>query len=162
MWFFLTNSTNDLDNIVKSYYNYVIVIRKIIIMQKIIRKCLDNEIISYLFFGGVATIISIGSFWLCNLILHQAMLSNLISWILAVAFQFWTNKNWVFKATKTKSALESFTQFTLSRITTLIIETIIIGIFADYLHFKALLVKIVGEIIVIIGNYILSKFWVFK
>lgn len=128
-------------------------------MKKLFNKY--KEPIAYLFFGGVATIISIGSFYLANKI-FGAITSNIISWILAVLFQYYTNKNWVFTSTKDKSKFSEFIQFVSSRLFTLLIETAIIWFFVDNLHYNALLIKVIGEIIVIIGNYVLSKLWVFK
>lgn len=128
-------------------------------MKKLFNKY--KEPIAYLFFGGVATIISIGSFYLANKI-FGAITSNIISWILAVLFQYYTNKNWVFTSTKDKSKFSEFIQFVSSRLFTLLIETAIIWFFVDNLHYNALLIKVIGEIIVIVGNYVLSKLWVFK
>ena len=128
-------------------------------MKKLFNKY--KEPIAYLFFGGVATIISIGSFYLANKI-FGAITSNIISWILAVLFQYYTNKNWVFAPTKNKSKFREFIQFVSSRLFTLLIETAIIWLFVDNLHYNALLIKVIGEIIVIVGNYVLSKLWVFK
>lgn len=128
-------------------------------MKKLFNKY--KEPIAYLFFGGVATIISIGSFYLANKI-FSAITSNIISWILAVLFQYYTNKNWVFTSTKDKSKFSEFIQFVSSRLFTLLIETAIIWFFVDNLHYNALLIKVIGEIIVIVGNYVLSKLWVFK
>ena len=128
-------------------------------MKKLFNKY--KEPIAYLFFGGVATIISIGSFYLANKV-FDAITSNIISWILAVLFQYYTNKNWVFAPTKNKSKFSEFIQFVSSRLFTLLIETAIIWLFVDNLHYNALLIKVIGEIIVIVGNYVLSKLWVFK
>lgn len=128
-------------------------------MKKLFNKY--KEPIAYLFFGGVATIISIGSFYLANKI-FGAITSNIISWILAVLFQYYTNKNWVFRPTKDKSKFSEFIQFVSSRLFTLLIETAIIWFFVDNLHYNALLIKVIGEIIVIVGNYVLSKLLVFK
>lgn len=128
-------------------------------MKKLFNKY--KEPIAYLFFGGIATIISIGSFYLANKV-FGAITSNIISWILAVLFQYYTNKNWVFTPTKNKSKFSEFIQFVSSRLFTLLIETSIIWLFVDNLHYNALLIKVIGEIIVIVGNYVLSKLWVFK
>ena len=51
-----------------------------------------KEIILYVFFGGLATVVSIGSFAWCDVVMHMdPLVANLISWILAVTFAYITN-----------------------------------------------------------------------
>ena len=48
-----------------------------------------KEIILYVFFGGLATVVSIGSFAWCDVIMHMdPLIANLISWVLAVTFAY--------------------------------------------------------------------------
>ena len=45
-----------------------------------------KEILLYILFGGVATVVSIGSFVVCETLLGMdALIANVISWVLAVA-----------------------------------------------------------------------------
>ena len=56
-----------------------------------------KEVLLYLFFGGLTTVISIGSYSYCDVALHMnPLVANIISWILAVLFAYVTNKIWVF------------------------------------------------------------------
>ena len=58
-----------------------------------------KEVLLYLFFGGLTTVISIGSYSYCDVALHMnPLVANIISWILAVLFAYVTNKIWVFNA----------------------------------------------------------------
>ena len=58
-----------------------------------------REVLLYLLFGGLTTVVSIGSFWLCNgVLLLNEHIANTVSWILAVLFAFVTNRLWVFQA----------------------------------------------------------------
>ena len=52
--------------------------------------------------------------------------------------------------------------FFLARVFTLVLETIILVIFIDNLHFNSFIMKIISNIIVIILNFVFSKIFIFK
>ena len=64
-----------------------------------------KELISYVFFGVLATIVSILSFKLFDVLLGPQLylLSNVISWIITVIFAYFTNKIWVFESKSWKA-----------------------------------------------------------
>ena len=71
-------------------------------VEKIMAKLLNRETISYLLFGVLATVVSIGSYYISSRILinfigydETVMCSNVVSWVCAVAFAYVTNKIWV-------------------------------------------------------------------
>ena len=124
-----------------------------------------KEIILYVFFGGLTTVISILSFTvLFDVFCFNEHLANVISWILAVLFAFFTNRIWVFKSASPDKPLffKQMLSFFSSRILTLGIEEFIVFIFISLLDFKAFFVKTFAQFIVIVLNYFVSKFWVFK
>lgn len=124
-----------------------------------------KEILMYLFFGGCTTLISIFSFAYFNIVLSiNELISNVISWILAVLFAFFTNRIWVFQA-KTESLHDFIKQmitFYGSRLLTLGMEEAILFIFVSSYQFNSVAIKILAQICVLIGNYIMSKLLVFK
>lgn len=124
-----------------------------------------KEILLYLFFGGLTTIISIGSYSYCDIVTHMdPLVANIISWILAVLFAYVTNKIWVFNAETSgiyELGIEMFHFFT-GRIFTLIVEEIILLVFINKLHFNSILVKVAAQIVVIVLNYVISKLIVFR
>lgn len=124
-----------------------------------------KEILLYLFFGGLTTIISIGSYSYCDIVMHMnPLVANIISWILAVLFAYVTNKIWVFNAETNgiyELGIEMFHFFT-GRIFTLIVEEIILLVFINKLHFNSILVKVAAQVVVIVLNYIISKLIVFR
>lgn len=124
-----------------------------------------REIILYLFFGGAAFVISIGSFALLETGLGMnELLANIISWVLAVSFAFCTNRVWVFDS-KTDSAgalLAQMASFFGGRVLTLAVEELIILVFITWLGFNSVAVKVAAQIIVIVLNYVISKLWVFR
>lgn len=116
-------------------------------------------------FGGCAFVISIGSYTCANLIFGiNELAANIISWILAVVFAFFTNRIWVFHSpTKTwKEFGMQFAGFVNGRILTLAIEEAIIFVFITVLGFNSILIKVIGQVVVIVLNYLISKFMIFK
>lgn len=124
-----------------------------------------KEVLLYIFFGGLTTVVSIGSYAFFNVACGMnELIANVISWILAVLFAFLTNRIWVFAApTKTvQEFLRQMVSFASGRVTTLIIEEIILLVFITLLHFNSMIVKLIAQIIVMILNYVISKLIVFK
>lgn len=124
-----------------------------------------REIILYVFFGGLTTIVSIVIFLIfTRLFLFNAVISNVISWIISVCFAYLTNRKWVFVSKKSglKAIGGEVIAFFASRSFSGLIETAIIYIFVDILGLYDLAVKIAATVIVIILNYILSKIIVFR
>lgn len=123
-----------------------------------------KEILLYLFFGGLAFILSIVTYAFLNITLQiNELIANVISWIIVVAFAFFTNRIWVFDA-PTKNAVDFFKQllsFFGGRIMTLLVEEIILGVFISWLQFPSMIIKVIAQVVVIILNYIISKLMVF-
>ena len=86
---------------------------------------------------------------------------NLISWLLALIFAFFTNRSFVFKSTN-KNILKEAYSFTQSRIVTLLIDMFLMFICVTVFGFNDKIVKLVVQVIVIVLNYIFSKMFVFK
>lgn len=124
----------------------------------------NKEIILYLIFGVLTTVVSIVTFWLFCKIGVNELISNIISWVISVTFAFITNKIWVFEA-KSNTKSKFFIQMLLfysSRVVTLLVEEAIIAIFVTWLKMDSLLIKIIAQVIIIVLNYILSKIIVFR
>jgi putative flippase GtrA len=124
-----------------------------------------KEVLLYLFFGVLTTVVSIVSYAVFNVVFGiNELIANVLSWILAVLFAFFTNRIWVFSA-PTKTAEEFFKQmatFASGRLVTLAIEELILLVFITILHFNSIVVKIVAQVVVIVLNYVISKLVVFR
>ena len=92
-----------------------------------------KEALLYLFFGGLTTVISIAAFWLFRRPFGlNELIANVISWVIAVLFAFFTNRTWVFRA-PTRSAGEFLRQmgsFFGGRVVTLLIEEALLAVFS--------------------------------
>lgn len=126
-----------------------------------------KEVISYLIFGVLTTVVSLAVYYISvftflnpdNSI--QLQIANILSWIAGVAFAYFTNRKYVFES-KNENKLKEATKFVSSRITTLILDMFIMWLGVTILHFSDKLIKLVSQVLVIIGNYVLSKLFVFK
>lgn len=124
-----------------------------------------KEIILYVFFGGLAFVVSIVTYALFNKGLGiNVLVANFFSWVITVLFAFFTNRIWVFQAHtgSTKDFLQQILSFFSGRILTLLIEEAILVVFVSFLCFPNMAVKITAQIVVIILNYVISKIFVFK
>ena len=121
-----------------------------------------KEIINYLIFGVLTTLISIVTYAIFTKVFHiDYLISNVLSWIIAVLFAYITNKIFVFES-KSKKNIKEITSFFFFRVVSLIMEMIILYVFVDMLHIDDLVTKIIAQIIVIVSNYVFSKVFVFK
>ena len=126
--------------------------------------CKHKETILYVFFGGLTTLVSIGSFVALVELLHMHPLNaNVASWILAVGFAYATNRKWVFDSKAKGAAVwAEVCAFYGGRLLTLGLEEGFLLIFATWLQFNSTAVKLIAQVAVLVGNYIISKFLIFR
>ena len=132
-------------------------------MKKLLQKY--GDIISYLFFGGLTTVVSLSLYWIGGHLLNwSATASNVLSWIGAVAFAFLTNKPFVFKSYdwSWKVTWLELTKFLGCRIGSGVLETVVIFVTVDLLLWNDMIMKIIMQVTVVILNYIGSKLLVFR
>ena len=123
-----------------------------------------KEVLLYLLFGGITTVVSIGSFVFLETGLGMnELIANMISWVLAVSLAYATNRTWVFGSKAKGSAFfKEMVSFFSGRVLTLLLEEGILLVFVTWLAFPGTAVKVAGQIIVLVSNYIISKLIIFK
>lgn len=128
-----------------------------------------EEIINYLIFGILTTIISVITYlFFANIIFSikndlTIQISNVLSWICAVTFAYITNRKYVFKSKiKGKKQIKEAMNFFLSRIFSLIVDMLMMYILFSIIHMDDTIAKLLVQIVVVILNYLLSKIIVFK
>ncbi len=138
-------------------------IKKII---EIYRK--NEEIWNYLVVGGLTTLVSLLAYIIVTRIgfldvenPFQLQIANIIKWVAGVLFAYFTNRKFVFKSTN-DNKLQEFVSFTSSRVITLLMDMVIMGVMVNVLGIYDLIATVVSMVVQIVGNYILSKFFVFK
>ncbi len=125
-----------------------------------------QEIISYLIFGVLTTVISLATYYLLVYTIldpnkgFELQIANIISWIAAVTFAYFTNRKYVFKSNKEKRLKEAF-NFYLSRLSTLLIDMFLMWLLVTKLSFNDKVIKMIVQVAVIVLNYVFSKFLVF-
>lgn len=126
-----------------------------------------EEIVNYLIVGVLTTVVSLGSYYLCVFTFlnpnngFELQLANIISWICAVTFAYFTNRIFVFKSKNTNKFKEVCSFFT-SRVLTLILDMFIMFLMVTLLHINDKIAKLIVQVVVTVLNYILSKIFVFK
>lgn len=124
-----------------------------------------KELISYGFWGVATTVVNYAVYFLCTQGLHvNYMLSNVISWIVAVVFAFLVNKVFVFGSSRweRETLFGELWKFVSARVLSGAMETLVLFVFVDLLHFNDGIIKIVVGILVILLNYVVSKLLIFK
>lgn len=123
------------------------------------------ELFRYGIVGICTTIINIYVYKFCaHTIGIYYLYANMIAWSVAVIFAFFTNKFIVFRNmnTELKILKKEFISFVCSRGFTGILDMIFMYIFISILNFNDFFVKVFVNVFIIILNYILGKFFVFR
>ncbi len=129
-------------------------------MKNIIQK--NKEIIMYLVFGVLTTVVNIVVYYIFSNLLHMNYLfSNAMAWFLSVLFAYVTNRKYVFDS-KNNQIIKEAISFFGSRLATGIIDMVLMWFLVNFNIVNDVVAKVVVNVIVVILNYILSKLVVFK
>lgn len=123
-----------------------------------------RQVLLYIVFGGVTTGVSVGSFVLLDTALGlDPLAANVISWLLAVGTAYVTNRRWVFCSRTRGAALwKELLGFYAGRVATLLLEEGLLLVFVTGLRQNSTAVKLIAQLVVLVGNFLLSKFFVFQ
>lgn len=138
-----------------------------------------KEIILYIIFGALTTLVNFVVYLIFDLILDKDLylVTNLIAWVIAALFAYVVNKLFVFsvKSFDIKTVLRELLEFFGARVLSFLIEEAGMVLFVEALAFKNiaidlsfftvtgdLIAKVILAVIVIILNYFFSKFIIFK
>ena len=126
-----------------------------------------KELIRYVIVGLLTTVVSLGTYFLCT---HtfldpakalQLQAANVISWVAAVTFAYFTNRSYVFQS-QNKNMLAEAGSFFLSRVGTLLLDMGIMWVGATLLGVDDKIMKLVVQVVVTVANYLLGKLVVFR
>lgn len=124
-----------------------------------------EELIKYFIIGVITTIINYAIFVIFSSIINfDIHVSNIIAWIVSVIFAYFTNKLFVFesKSFKIDVLLKEIASFGGARVFSFLLEEVILYIFVNKLKMNQLIIKLVANVVVMVVNYVLSKFIIFK
>ena len=143
-------------------------------LKNLLKKVLNKEVISYLIFGVLTTLVNIIISYVLKAFIHiEGNIASTIGIICSILFAYFTNRKWVFHsyADTLKEKWIEFGKFILGRGFTMIIEIVGVFLLNDIIHsfygmfsdnMAYLINKVLITIIVIILNFFISKFFAFK
>ena len=122
------------------------------------------EVFIYLFFGVLTTIVNIAVHFTClDVFGWHYMVATVVSWIVSVLFAFVTNKRWVFHS-KTETSIEwlmEFSKFVFYRLLSLVMDMGSMYVLIELIHTGDIVAKIFTQVLVVVANYVFSKFLIF-
>lgn len=119
-----------------------------------------TELISYIFVGGCTTLVNFVVYFLLISYLGTSWLvANVISWVAAVMFAYFANKQFVFKSHN--DSIQEAYQFFILRLLTLVVESSLLFIFIQLCGVNEMVSKVVVSVITVVSNYGLCKFKIF-
>ena len=125
----------------------------------------NTELVSYLFVGVATTLVNYVMYYLATRPMGLAVMPGTwLAWVVAVAFGYVANKAYVFH-THCSSKMELLREagsFFAMRLVSLGMETVLMFVLVELLHFNDLAMKLLVNIVVIILNYVFSKLFIFK
>ena len=123
------------------------------------------DILTYLIFGVLTTMVNYAVYLpVYNLLGLSASVSNMLSWVVAVAFAYLTNKPFVFKSHdwSKETVIPELTKFVSCRIASGAMETVILLLAVDILGWNGNIWKLLTQVMVVVLNYVFSKLIVFR
>lgn len=123
-----------------------------------------KEIILYVIFGGLTTVINYAIYAFMVLLKIDIYTSNITAWVGAVLFAYLTNRKMVFnsEANGKKSIIIEILSFYGARVFSLAVETGLLFVCVSLMGMNEWITKLVLQVVVIVLNYIFSKFLVFR
>lgn len=125
-----------------------------------------EELVNYLVVGVLTTMISWLTYALCKLAMNVdnaiiMQIAVILRWVAGVAFSYFMSRKFVFKS-KNPKILREAVDFTTSRIVTLFLDMFVMWILPTVLKVDDWIATFISAVLVVIMNYIFSKFIVFR
>ena len=147
-----------------------------------VEKLLQYEIVSYLVFGVLTTVVNFVVYGLSNLLAGEnyetkvlfsvgtfeflwIYVSQAFAWVAAVIFAYITNKLFVFESTSWKAqvVIKEVVSFFSARILSFILfEELLFILLAGVLSINGWIAKIIISVLVIVFNFVASKLVIFR
>lgn len=122
---------------------------------------IEKELFWYVVFGVLTTVVNILVYFVFTRLGVNYLICNVLAWFFSVLFAYVTNRRWVFES-KSSNILKECGLFFSGRIFSGVVDTGLMWLFIDVLAIGDLISKIVIQIVVVVLNYVISKWVVFK
>ena len=133
-------------------------------IKKIWDKVMNREVISYLIFGVLTTLV--------NWVVYAAMvkvhidyrIATAAAWAVSVLFAFIVNKIFVFQSYNLRPAyvMKEITSFVACRAVSGVMEMVFMIVMVSWIHMDEYISKIAVSVIVVIVNYVFSKLFIIR
>lgn len=132
-------------------------------MNQLIKKLYCNDVIRYVFFGGCTTGVNLVSFYILRQVQVPLTAANVSSIVLAVLFAYVVNSRFVFhdRCTTAREHVYTLGKFISGRLVTMVVEVAGVWLLVEKLHTGDMPGKFLTQFLVIVLNYLISKFFVF-
>ena len=132
-------------------------------MKQLIKKLYASSVVRYVFFVGCTTLVNLISFYVLRKLRVGLNIANVISIILAILFAYVVNSRFVFqdKCQTLADHIRPFCKFISARLMTMVIEVGGVWLLVAKLGMNDMVGKFATQFIVLILNYVFSKFFVF-
>ncbi len=129
----------------------------------------QSQVFRYIVVGGFTTFINVFIFYVFNYMLsavittsNSYLYANVIAFICSLIFAFYANKYIVFKSSTLTNTKKELIVFLLLRVLSLIIDMLVMYVLVERCSFYEVESKVFANIVVIICNFLFSKYLVFK
>ena len=129
-----------------------------------------REVLVYLFIGGMTTLVSWAAKFLWNFAFYagtasptavQNTILSVVENAAGIAFAYPTNRIWVFRS-KNPHIFSEAVSFVGSRLVTMLLGWLTNLLLVNVLGVSVYVSTVIAAILVIVGNYIISKIFVFR
>ena len=124
-----------------------------------------REVIDYIIFGGLTTLVNIVAFFIFDTLLSWPyLIANAIAIVVSILFAYFTNKLFVFKTKDLplKENILEFARFIGFRLLSGVADMATMWILVDLLTLDTNIAKLLTQFIVVVLNYVFSKLFIFK
>lgn len=133
-------------------------------LKKIWRKLMSREVISYLIFGVLTTLV--------NWVFYGSMIKTGIdyriataaAWLVSVLFAYVVNKIFVFQSydMHLNYMIKEVISFTACRVVSGVMELVLMVIMVSWLNMDEYVSKVLVSVVVVVANYVFSKLFIFR
>ena len=126
---------------------------------------IHRDQVLYLVFGVLTTVVNYVVFYFAtDVLMLSVLVSNTAAWVLAVLFAFITNRIFVFRSEVHGFAnvFKECSKFFGGRLFSLGVESLLLWLMIDIIGLPVYPVKVSASVIVVLMNYLVSKFFVFN
>ena len=125
----------------------------------------NKEVILYLIFGVLTTLVNFIVYFTFKSVLGTEMIiANSFSWLLSVLFAYVTNRIFVFKskAIDGKQITFELVKFVFYRGLSFVLDMLSMLLWIEILHFHDFYAKLITQVIIVVVNFLFSKWLIFK